>query len=232
MHSGLMRTDSRYEPPTYPQLPGVAPASVVSLPRVQPREGLGLLDYWHILLKRKWTILACVVIAGTVSAIVSFRMTPQYRAVGKIAINREINDQLGFKDLGGTAEDDYDYMVPLETQVRILQSDALALAVINDVHLDRNPVFTGSKDTHPQTADALRPTSGDSERQSQLIGAFRGGLSVQIVPRTRIVELAFLSPDPKLSAQVVNSLAHQYLEQNFKPDSTPPCKPPNGCRLS
>jgi uncharacterized protein involved in exopolysaccharide biosynthesis len=41
-----------------------------------------LLEYWRLLLKRKWTIVSCVVVITVLVAIQSFRATKLYDAVG------------------------------------------------------------------------------------------------------------------------------------------------------
>ena len=65
-----------------------------------------------------------------------------YQATSKVAIFAEDPNVLGFKDLeNGFAGGDYE--TELETQAAILRSDALAMKVIEAMHLDRDPRFTG-----------------------------------------------------------------------------------------
>jgi hypothetical protein len=94
-----------------------------------PPNDNGILQYWPILRKHRWTILATIIIVVTISTIITLRTTPIYDASGRIAVGRENNDILGFKSSGeGLNADyyDYDYAVALDTQVKILQSDAFA----------------------------------------------------------------------------------------------------------
>jgi succinoglycan biosynthesis transport protein ExoP len=48
------------------------------------------------------------------------------------------------------------------------------------------------------------------------LGRWHGGLAVSKIPRTRMIEIKYTSPDPKLAAQIVNTLAAAYVENNFK----------------
>ena len=90
------------------------------------QEDNGLLQYLPILRKHSWTIIATVAITVTLAVIVSLRTTPQYDATGRIAINRENTDTLGFKNgADAVTDDDIDYQLTLDTQIRILQSDAI-----------------------------------------------------------------------------------------------------------
>src|SRR5271169_396380 len=102
-----------------------------------------LLEYWRLLLKRKWTIVSCVVVITVLVAIHSFRAIKLYDAVGRIAINHQ-SDTLGLKGTVGGGYDEEDYIVNLDTQAKILESDGIALQVIKNLHLDQDPRFTGA----------------------------------------------------------------------------------------
>src|ERR1022692_3390295 len=49
-----------------------------------------------------------------------------------------------------------------------------------------------------------------------LLGRFRGGLSVQLVPNSRLVQISFTHPDPRLATEIVNALVRTFTEENFK----------------
>ncbi len=60
-------------------------------PRVYPElssQESAIRDYLRVLLKRKWTVLACLFTVFSVVAIASLKMTPVYEASGSIAINK------------------------------------------------------------------------------------------------------------------------------------------------
>jgi len=174
-----------------------------------------LLEYWRLLLKRKWTVVSCVVVITVLVAIHSFRATKLYDAVGRIAINHQNTDALGMKEMGGGYDED-DYIVGLDTQAKILESNAIALQVIQNLHLDQDPRFTGVPVKAASRAIPVGSPGLTSAQENGLLGGFRGGLSVKVLPRTRIIELHFLSTNPHLSAQIVNEVANVYIEQNFK----------------
>ncbi len=174
-----------------------------------------LLEYWRLLLKRKWTIVSCVVVITVLVAIQSFRATKLYEAVGRIAINHPNDDALGFKGMGvGLADEDY--TVGLDTQAKILESDAIALQVIKNLRLDQDPRFTGEPGKAASRAIPVGSAGLTATQENGLLGGFHGGLAVKALPRTRILELRFLSTSPQLSARVVNEVASVYIEQNFK----------------
>lgn len=185
-------------------------------PGALPPNDSGLLQYLPILRKHSWTILATVIIVVTLTTIVTLRTTPIYEAVGRIAVSHENNnDVLGFKSTGeGFSSDayDYDYSIALDTQIKILQSDAIALATAKALQLDKTPAFS----RRPESGDALPAPSADPQQEAALMGFVQGGLKLTVVPKTRIIEIRYSSPDPQLAARLVNTLVNVYIEQNFK----------------
>ena len=181
---------------------------------VLPSQESTLREYMRVLIKRKWMVIACVVGIFMAVAIASLRQTPIYEAVGRIAINKADSNLITFKDSGPVMMDYYDPS-DLDTEVRILQSDLMALQVIRQLNLDKRPEFGGHSD-QKQANLVADPLQTDSNRTSALLGSFRGNLHVTLIPNTRIIEIHYNSTDPQLAASAVNTLAATYVEQNFK----------------
>ena len=174
-----------------------------------------LLHYWRILRKRRWAVVATLAIVFALSVFATLKTTRLYQATSKVAIFPENPNVLGFKD-GENSSPDFDYEVTLETQAAILRSDALAMKVIEAMHLDQDPKFTGA--TRPQAEDSIRVSSmqPDPAKAAGLLGAFRGGLSVQLIPNSRLVQISYTHPDPRLATEIVNALVRTFIEENFK----------------
>jgi polysaccharide biosynthesis transport protein len=216
MDSGIVRrrgdTPSLEQLSTEIQYPSVSARSYAPL----PTEGLLLREYGRILKKRMWVVISTWLIIGTLATVYTLHMTPVYDATGRIEVNRENSPNLGFKDSDQGSIGDYEeYSVALETQVRILQSDAIAFQVIKKLKLNNNPAFAGAA-AKPRTEPPLSSLQVDAPFESSLLDRFRGGLKLSVVPRTRIVEIHYSHPDPRLAAQIVNALINTYIEQNFK----------------
>src|ERR1700690_4309669 len=184
-----------------------------ALYNVLPAQESTLREYFRVLLKRKWLVLACIAGIFAVVAIASLRQTPVYEAAGQIVVNKADSNLITFKDSMPVV--DYYDQSDMDTEVRILQSDLLSLQVIRQLNLDKRPEFGGHADQKQQNLVA-DPLQTDSNRTSALLGAFRGGLRVTLIPNTRIIEIHYSSPDPQLAASAVNTLAATYVEQNFK----------------
>src|SRR6266849_4084457 len=188
-------------------------------PRVYPElisQESALGEYIRVLMKRKWTVLACLFTIFSVVAVASLKMTPVYEASGSIAINKPDSGLVNFSNSPSFNVDYYD-PTELETEVKILQSDLLALQVVKELGLDRRPEFGGKTLDLPSSLDlAPDPLQADPGRTSALISGFRGNLKVTLAPNTHIVEVHFRSPDKDLAATVVNTLMSTYTENNFK----------------
>jgi polysaccharide biosynthesis transport protein len=173
-------------------------------------------DYVRVLVKRKWTVLACLFTIFSVVAIASLKMNPVYEASGSIAINKP-DSSLGNFNNSPTFNLDYYDPTEIETEVKILQSDLLALQVVKDLGLDRRPEFGGKAAPPSASLDlAPDPLQADPSRTSALLSNFRGNLKVALAPNTKIIEVHFRSANKDLAANVVNKLMEDYTENNFK----------------
>jgi polysaccharide biosynthesis transport protein len=181
-----------------------------------PEHTASLVHYWRILRKRKWTVLATLVVIWALSAIATLRETRLYEAVSELAVFPENTNVLGLKDGQGPSAEDWDYSVALETQTAILRSDSLALKVIQSMHLSQDPRFAGEQASHPDPSrdlSALQPSDGET---TNLLAEFHAGLGVRAIPRTRLIEIRYLHHDPNLAKEIVNALSKTYIEENFK----------------
>ncbi len=191
----------------------LGPSSYLTL----PGQDSALREYLRVLIKRKWLGLSCLAIIFGVVALATMRTTRIYDAYGSIAINKTDPAILNLKDSANGGGSEYYDPTDLDTEVRILKSDLLALQVIKQLNLDKQPEFDGTQEPPSNSlalsTDALQP---DSEKTTALLAAFKGGLHVSLIPNTRIIEIHYRSPDKALAASVVNTLITTYIEQNFK----------------
>jgi capsular exopolysaccharide synthesis family protein len=161
--------------------------------------------YWHILLKRHWTILTAVFVAATLAAIVSFKMQPVYEATARVEVEAETPQIQSLNDLYRSISTDQAF---LQTQVNVLKSENLAWRTIQQLGLGEKAGFA-SVGGEPAAADSQTPA------QNRLIKAFKGHLRVQLMRDSRMVEVTFESTDPQLAARVANALVNNYSEYNF-----------------
>src|SRR5690242_8754441 len=141
-----------------------------------------LRDYLRVLIKRIWIVLGTLLLVFGATLIATLRSTPIYDAVGSIAINKPDPMLTNLRD-GNNSVDYYD-PTDLDTEVRILRSDLLALQVIKELNLDKMPEFGGKGINSPSssielTTDAMQPNSA---RANAVLAGFKGNLSVLLEP--------------------------------------------------
>src|SRR5436190_13615879 len=144
-----------------------------------------LRDYFRVLIKRVWVVLGTLLIVFGATLIATLRSTPIYDAKGSIAINKTDPMLSNLRD-GNNSVDYYD-PTDLDTEVRILQSDLLALQVIKELNLDKR---SESGQAAPKAPNLVAdPLQNDSRRATALLGGFKGNLKVSLIPNTRIIEI-------------------------------------------
>lgn len=173
-------------------------------------------------------VLTLAVILGALS------MKDVYQPVARLEI---VPLNSGIKSLQDTEESqatDQDY---LETQSQILRSNALAMSVIRELHLDKSPEFAG-KETQTRigtTPEGVEQGSSDRAQdqdksflreqfelvertpaESMALDAFRQHLTVNRVRNSRLVEVSFQSHDPRLAQVITNALITQFMDQNYR----------------
>jgi succinoglycan biosynthesis transport protein ExoP len=180
--------------------------SVASPPVV---EQSGWLRFRHVLQHRwGWSVIfaALVLIAA---GITTHLMSPIYEPQSRIEIDPPGAEAFSLQS-GTTGYDQSDYV---ETQAQELQSDEAALAVIRKLKLQRNVEFNGSmssrKRSMPTEASAM-----DSENRA--LAAFRERLKVQRDSASRLITLSFAAHDPRLAAEVTNTLVNDFIDMSYK----------------
>jgi capsular exopolysaccharide synthesis family protein len=187
---------------------------------VEETDALPLLEYWRIILKRRWTIVSILLLVFVTGAIWTLKQPRVYRAKAVLQIDRENQNIVTFKDFVGVegAEDLY-----LETAYKVLQSRTLARLVIDKLQLDKVPEFAGPpKTANPAGSDSalnsnpVRDEARLDPQYDRVVTSFLKHLTVTPVRRSRLVEVSFDSNDPGLAARVANTLASNYIDQNLE----------------
>jgi capsular exopolysaccharide synthesis family protein len=181
-----------------------------------------LLEYGRVIKKRRATILTIAFVVFTIGLFATLKEKPVYRARVLVEIQKENPDIPTLQELFQVESISDTY---LETQYRILKSENLARRVIADLKLDRltefyQPAFWW---TRPKQQASLSPAvdaggnvSPESVIDNEVLKKFQDRLDVEPLKRSRLVEVSFESNDRNLAAQVVNTLAATYIQQNLE----------------
>jgi capsular exopolysaccharide synthesis family protein len=182
-----------------------------------------LLDYLHVVLKRRWVVLSCLLIVFTTVAIGTLKKKPIYEGKVLIEINPEQPNVLNFQEVLQLTSVDIDSY--RETQYRVLQSRTLAEHVVDYLKLYRSPEFYKGQlllgliqvlpDKIPSASDPEPPDrSMDAYRNT--VKHFIDNIDVSPVRRSNLVELSFYSENAELAARIANQLTSDYIDQNLQ----------------
>ncbi|WLA67669.1 Wzz/FepE/Etk N-terminal domain-containing protein [Bradyrhizobium diazoefficiens] len=105
----------------------------------------------------------------------------------------------------------------VESQIAIIRSENIALAVIGKLGLAEDPEFARRDGALRRTLRSISRQLGWTKPETQLsamryaVESFERKLSVKRVGLTYIVEVTFDSTDPERAAQILNTLADTYI---------------------
>ena len=198
-----------------------------------------LLDRLSALFRHRRLAGAAFAIVAGVMLLQTYSKIPLYRASAQVQIQDERTTAVGNLDASNPMfwQDSEQYY---NTQYSILASRGLAKRVVRRMQLQNHPLFNGSapqargpvafvREARRTLATTVRglwsrdeanaaveiPAPDENAIESGLIGQFLGG--VDIVPQraTRLVEIAYISPDPAFAASAATTLAEEYAQQNL-----------------
>ncbi len=184
-----------------------------------------LKEYWYLLKRYRLLILGCVAAVVCATMLYVFTRTPLYTAKATILIERKAPQVVKLQDALSESIDNAEYY---KTQYEILKSRALAERVIKEQGLETKAPFSSQESAaKPGFFSGLFKAVTGGKRQSsqtakkadepqltvkpQNVGAYLGMLSVQPIRGTDLVQVAFQTPIPALSAQLANGHAASYI---------------------
>ncbi|HEY8011505.1 MAG TPA: polysaccharide biosynthesis tyrosine autokinase [Rudaea sp.] len=190
---------------------------------------IDLLAYWQLLVKRRWLILGIISTVVALALIQTLLTTPIYRATAVIQIEK---DSIQVMDVHGVSQTDIDYDPSYnQTQFGLLRSRSLAERVAEDLNLTDSGVGQrlaaptwwrrlfgllgfGSHATNQPQSPGKDLDSAPGAKAGKLraaAGIVQGGLSIDPVRNSHLVQINFDSVIPAFSAQVANAVADGFI---------------------
>ncbi|MDH7637277.1 GumC family protein [Sphingomonas oryzagri] len=172
---------------------------------------------WSTFYRNRLLIAAIVGVFMLIGLGVTMLMTPKYRATTSIQIDQQSTNVLGNTDQNSVdpaaAWQDADRF--LQTQVDVLQSRAMAITVMQDLNLNANDDFIHQMGGKPADRPAGPLSLADTKRE-QILNVLSDGLRVDLPRNSRVADISFTSPDPRLAARVANAFAADFMIFNMK----------------
>jgi polysaccharide biosynthesis transport protein len=167
-------------------------------------------EYIRVLLRNRRLIAICALAGLVVALLISLTMRSEYEATARIGVELDNSNPLNSDQRG--APEGIQISTKLETQLSILQSNAVARDVIDALKLVTKCNF--SKAVCRSSATPFRLLT--PKEQAELVKAYKKGFHAELVPRTQILEVKFRSTDPQLAADIANAICNVDIYQNFR----------------
>ncbi|MBX7535469.1 polysaccharide biosynthesis tyrosine autokinase [Qipengyuania sp. GH1] len=189
-------------------LPTSLPAATTNvLPTAQDdgQMAVDLARLWRRAIEKRFLIIGILISAILAAIAITTLQTPLYRSTAQIEISRAdiaTGAVVEGEALPGVEARDLQYY---NTQYELLNSRASALNVVEALDLGQNPAF-------------LNAYAIDSNQISDDLAAAILLANVQVLPvaGSNLVDIIYSSPDARLSAEIANSWATEFLQANFQ----------------
>ncbi|HEV8374972.1 MAG TPA: polysaccharide biosynthesis tyrosine autokinase [Candidatus Polarisedimenticolia bacterium] len=184
---------------------------------------INLLDYWSVLTRRRWVVFTAIVVLVVTVTLGSFLISPTYQAICTLQIEREQPNVLTFQQVQPVGYDYMSYNDFYQTQYRLLASRNVAHKAMQKLDLRNDPVVNrlvgrkGGKGMISRLTSFVRRSPLDDipeDPDKPYIEFILGGLEVNPLKNTHLVEITFVSVDPELSSRVANAVANSFMEFN------------------
>lgn len=158
-------------------------------------------------------VFACCVALGLLYLFVT---PPSYTATGTLLLDSRKVQLLEKEAVLGEIQVD---AAAVQTEVEILKSESISLAVIRKLHLTEDPEFVGEEPGAfgkfigfvTSFVTGAKEAPSEAELEKTVLEAFDKQRSVTRLGLTYVMEVSFTSHDPEKSARIVNAIADAYL---------------------
>lgn len=168
------------------------------------------------IIKRQFPTMVAIVSACVILALLYlFTAAPQFTSTASMVIDtRKVQLFQQQSVLGDIAVDS----ATVETQVEILKSENISLAVIRDLHLIEDPEFTGAGGgvlgavidfVGSLLSSGHAPSEFEQTRKALEI--FEKNRTIKRLGLTYVMEIGFTSKDPAKAAKIANAIADAYI---------------------
>ena len=191
------------------------------------------IDFRHLLgvvFRYRWSILGLAFAVSLATGFWVFSLDPVYRATASIVLESQQINVVNLEDVYKVDPYDFNYS---QTQFEILKSRNLAERVVRRLELQRHPAF--APEAHPEATPWYRvdlkkllPAGRkdppvqltEEEREQQAVQsishAIADGLRIEPVEFSYVVYLSYDTTNPALAAQVVNTVAEEFIQGNLE----------------
>ncbi|MHB8882364.1 MAG: GumC family protein [Thermodesulfovibrionales bacterium] len=184
-----------------------------------------LRDYLRVISKRRQTVYTFFAVIFVLVLIVTFSMTPVYKASTKLLLEK--SDTRPLTNVYVSYDPEF-----YATQYQLIKSSSVARNVVDMLGLDKRydpylnvdpknrPLSSRIKDFFPglfsslfrtKKLEELKTEPDPDELADRIAKKLSANIVVSPVKNSKIVDISYLSPNPELSRTVANSIARAYI---------------------
>ena len=170
-----------------------------------------LTQYIQVLVRQRWIVLA-IIAAGVLAAVfINATTVKLYRSTSSLEVAREAAKVVNSDD----ASPKQSFASPefYQTQYGLLRSRALAEQTVTSLRLADNATFLYGYNGGKVPADGM--TGDRRKRELAAAGLLTSHLTVEPLRGSSLVSVSFDSPDPNLSAAIVNAIGKNFITSNL-----------------
>ncbi|MHC4050415.1 polysaccharide biosynthesis tyrosine autokinase [Bradyrhizobium sp. 25ACV] len=179
-----------------------------------------LTSYLDIIRRQFPTMVAIVSACVILALLYLFTAAPLFTSTASMVIDtRKVQLFQQQSVLGDIAVDS----ATVETQVEILKSENISLAVIRDLHLIEDPEFTGSGGgVIGAIADFVSGLFSDGHVPSEFelirkaLERFEKNRTIKRIGLTYVMEIGYTSKDPQKAAKIANAIGDAYIVDSLE----------------
>ncbi|HVJ07413.1 MAG TPA: polysaccharide biosynthesis tyrosine autokinase [Acidisarcina sp.] len=192
-------------------------------------EDESLKGVWRVMRKQKMVIAVgglCGLLLALLACLVISR---QYAGVATIQVGKEDASQTSLlRNVVPASPSTEELKTDITTDVAMLRSDSVLLAVVKDLDLQKHrpfayrPTLLGFLDGANSRIKAEQglPLEEAPATRDRILKIFSRKLQVQNVPDTRLITVTYLSPDPKLAADISNTVVKEFVSLQSRTQAT------------
>lgn len=206
-----------------PQAQGPATNQFLHEPDAQ-ESSLDFMEYWRTLRKHQWAIGAFALVVTLLAGVIAFVSTPIFEAKTTVLIETNKQKVTNIEDVYGGVGASREYF---QTQVEILKSREVAIKTINKLKLYDHPEYDPRAPKKGLAAmlqnigfvsdpEDEAPAEWTTQTMSEALAPrFMKELAIEPIRLSQLVVIRFQSADAALAANVTNTLAKTYIENDL-----------------
>jgi len=194
---------------------------------IQQEPSKHLSEYFYILLKHKWIIIAACLIAVSVSVYRNSGLIPMYQTTATIVIEGDrrtspITGQMMNYEVFYSGALDFNTHYRLITSRPVLERAVknLKLDQINSEDLQkkkpRKTILSTLKQNFNLLIGKKKKTYIVVDKMSQLVASLEGKIKIEHIENTRLLKITATDIDPVNAKNIANALAKSYIDFNIE----------------